>query len=550
MSAQIFIDAENVKPEIGFKAIEKFSGKYQVEQVDIIGNETTISSKYLEASNRYNIKNCFYGKNSADTWLCTEIAKTIFEKPHVDTIIIISSDRDFLAAIKLVTDQKRKVIFVSDGNGHRNLKAMFYDLRINPDFVELVDFKTELAISPPVKNKVIFNYFKIIPQNLTADEVKRLIKKRLPIHLKTFYQRNEKQFKFIKLKYSGGFIEVPFFAGINLSTFTNFLIGLKIIPNGKVIPQILEDNQLFLYENKLYLDMVESIEFEKFESEDIEKQTVEPEIVESAENPFNEVINYFVEHAAETKNIFIKFDGSLHEVPFINGMSLEMFSELLKGYEITDDSDKIKKIIAESFLNLIDDKIYFHDEEKISDELRAYLKIIPPETLNVMMKNENKLKIVSIAHNEQVNKVPFVEGMHLSAFVYMLRHLNIFSKNSASVEILTGNGFTIRNNLIYFQNCPISKDKKISSEFEKYLKNIPSDAQTFMLKNEENLKLVSIAHNNLVHKVPFVEGMNFSTFVHMLRHLGVFGKNASSHKILTANGFTVRDNLVFKKSVR
>ena len=139
MSAQIFIDADNVKPEIGFKAIEKFSKKYVIAGVDIIGNETTLSSKYIEASDRYNIKNCFYGKNSADTWLCTEIAKTIFENPAVDVIIIVSSDRDFLAAIKLVTDQKKKVILVSEGSGHKNLKALFYDLRINPDFVELVD---------------------------------------------------------------------------------------------------------------------------------------------------------------------------------------------------------------------------------------------------------------------------------------------------------------------------------------------------------------------------------------------------------------------------
>jgi len=109
LSAYIFIDAENVKPEIGFTAVEKFSYEYFVEQVEIIGNESNISSKYLEAGDQYQVKNCFFGKNSADTWLCTEIAKTIFEKPEVDIIIIVSSDRDFLAAVKLVTDKRKKL---------------------------------------------------------------------------------------------------------------------------------------------------------------------------------------------------------------------------------------------------------------------------------------------------------------------------------------------------------------------------------------------------------------------------------------------------------
>ena len=108
MNAHIFVDADNIKPEVGFQAIEKFSRKYFISGVEIIGNELNLSSKYLEASDRYNIKNCFYGKNSADTWLCTEIAKTIFQNPEIDAVIIISSDRDFLAAIKLVTDQNKK----------------------------------------------------------------------------------------------------------------------------------------------------------------------------------------------------------------------------------------------------------------------------------------------------------------------------------------------------------------------------------------------------------------------------------------------------------
>ena len=356
MNAHIFIDADNIRPEIGFKAIKKFSGDYSIEQVDIVGNETTLSNKYLEASDIYNIRNCFYGKNSADTWLCTEIAKTIFEKPQVDTIIIVSSDRDFLAAIKLVTDQKRKVILVSDGNGHKNLKALLYDLRVNPDLVELVDFKTALEIPEKKKSSVkkieIQEFkiippepvkktepqqFKIIPPKSDAEKIKDICKKKIPPPMQNFFTRNASKFKFISIKNAEKSVEVPFIDGINFSTFTNILVTLKVIPNGKAMQKILDENFMTLSDNKVFL-MEETVSSpEKNSDTGVEK------------TPFDEVIEYFVAHAAVTKNIFIKYDGKLHEVPFINGITLEMFSKLLKGYEIANDDAEIKKIIADSF---------------------------------------------------------------------------------------------------------------------------------------------------------------------------------------------------------
>lgn len=431
MSAQIFIDADNVKPEIGFKAIEKFSNEYVIEGVDIIGNETTLSSKYLEAGDRYNIKNCFYGKNSADTWLCTEIAKTIFENPEVDVVIIVSSDRDFLAAVKLVTDQKKKVILVSEGSGHKNLKALFYDLRINPDFVELVDFKTNLISNQPDKKKGANNSMETFSPNQRLDKIKTILKKNLPEHVKTFFTKNETKIQFINVKCAGNIVEIPFLDGINFSTLTNILMALKIVSNGKALMKIIAENPLKISDNHVFFS----------------KSEVTPSNPEV--NPFNDVINYFVAHTAETKNIFIKCNDEIYEIPFVNGISLGMFSRLLKGYEITDDPAKIKKIIADSYLNLRDNKIYFHDEETISGDLKSYLQKLPSSALEFIRKNEDKLKFVSIAHNNTVNKVPFVEGIHLSIFVNMLKALNIFGKNTSSSKVLTANGFTIKDNLVY-----------------------------------------------------------------------------------------------------
>ena len=444
MSAKIFIDADNVKPEIGFKAVDRFSLEHTIEQVEIIGNETTLSSKYMEAADdRYDIKNCFYGKNSADTWLCTEIAKTIFEKPEIDVIIIISSDRDFLAAIKLVTDQKRKVIMVSDGNGHKNLKALLYDLRVNPDLVELVDFKTELNPPAPEKKIVPFKQpttnnktLKITQPKSDVDKIKAICRN-FPPNMKNFILKNKPHLQLIKVNHAGKFWEVPFYEGMNFSTFTNILVALKIIPNGKYFDKIVDENFFKCVNNQIFLNY---------------EEPPAPE-----ENPFDDVINYFVNHAAESKNIFIKCDGKLFEIPFVNGISLEIFSRLLEGYAISDDSNKIKDIIAESFLELREDKIYFCDEEIISDELDSCLADIPLPALEFLVQNENRLKIVSIAHNNAVHNFPFVDGMHLSILVSMLRHLKIIGKNSDSRKILLVNGFTIKSDLVYKNNaanCP------------------------------------------------------------------------------------------------
>ena len=427
MSAYIFIDAENVKPEIGFMAVEKFSCEYFVEQVEVIGNESNISSKYLEAGNQYQVKNCFFGKNSADTWLCTEIAKTIFEKPEVDVIIIISSDRDFLAAVKLVTDKKKKIIFVSDGNGHKNLKALLYDLRINPDLIELVDFKN---ISLPEKKKGAGNSVEIFSPNPAINKLCELCKKPLPSHSKNFFTKNEANIQFIPVTHDGKEIAIPFMEGINLSTLTNILMALKIIPNGRTLLKILDENALTIENNCVY--HVKTID------------TSEPE-----EDAFNAVIDYFTAHAAESKNIFIKFKGNLQEIPFVDGISLEIFSELLKGYEISTDAAEIKKIIADSFLDLRDDKIYFKSEETFSDELNDALKKIPPQALEYIRKHQETLQLVSIAHNDKISKIPFADGMHLGIFVNMLRTLQIIGKKVSSVKLLEDNGFTVENNFVY-----------------------------------------------------------------------------------------------------
>lgn len=431
MSAYIFIDAENVKPEIGFTAVEKFSYEYFVEQVEIIGNESNISSKYLEAGDQYQVKNCFFGKNSADTWLCTEIAKTIFEKPEVDIIIIVSSDRDFLAAVKLVTDKKKKIIFVSDGNGHKNLKALLYDLRINPDLIELVDFKNlTVNIPEPEKKKGAEDFMEIFSPNPNVNKIREICKMKLSLPMQNFFLKNEAKFQFISVNHEDKLFEVPFFDGINISTFRNILIELKIANKAETAKKIIAENSFKIENNNVFI-----------------VKDIKPS--ENKQPPFNDVINYFTAHAAETKNIFIKCGENLQEIPFVNGISLGMFSRLLKGYEIADDTEKIKKIIADSFLNLRENKIYLHSEENISDALNIDFQKLSAQSLDFLKSNEGKIEFFAVIQGNNQFKIPFVEGIPANIFSSMLKELKVLGKNAKVQKFLSNNNFSVENNLVY-----------------------------------------------------------------------------------------------------
>ena len=208
-------------------------------------------------------------------------------------------------------------------------------------------------------------------------------------------------------------------------------MALKIVQNGKALMKIIAENPLKIADNCVYLE------------DDIKHPS------KKDNSPFNDVITYFTAHSAETKDILIKCDNELHEVPFVNGISLSMFSRLLKGYEIADDAEKIKKIIADSFLNLCDNRIYFHNEEKFFSDLKIDFKKLSAQSLEFIKSNEDKIKFFSIAHANTVHKIPFVEGMELHIFARILHELKVCGKNASTQQILKNNGFTVKNNLVY-----------------------------------------------------------------------------------------------------
>ena len=74
MIAHVFVDAENIPPSVTFKVVEHFGREHTITRVDIIAKEDSLPARYRGLDEKiYRVQNCFYGKNSADTWLCIEM---------------------------------------------------------------------------------------------------------------------------------------------------------------------------------------------------------------------------------------------------------------------------------------------------------------------------------------------------------------------------------------------------------------------------------------------------------------------------------------------
>lgn len=423
MSAHIFIDAENVKPEIGLSAIEKFSRAFELDSVDIIGKETAISPKYHAARATYRIQNCHYGKNSADTWLCTEIARTIFEKPEVEVIVLVSSDRDFLPAIKLATEQNRKVIVVSDGLGHKNLKAMLYDLRINPELIELVDFRGIANIQKRGANKPME---KTLPSG-RLDKLHKICAK-LPPNTKNFFVNRSAKVKFIFVKHGDRLAEIPFLDGINLQTFTNVLRDFKIIGRNDTAGDVIAASFLKVVDNAVHIC-----------SEAELRQIDEAAAAVESDADFLET------NAANAKTIFVKHGDSICEVPFVDGIPAEIFSAILKKRGILTN---LSAVVRDSFLDMRGGRIYFRAEEDIFNYVEPNLKSLSAESRSFLSANEPRVEKIPLIYSNATYKIPFVDGMHLSVLVHILRDLKIFTKSTPTLRVLANNGLVVENNIV------------------------------------------------------------------------------------------------------
>ncbi len=541
MNAKIFIDAENVNPEVCFKAVEIFSNVYSVDRVDIIGNETKISNKYLTAGKIYRVQNSFHGKNSADTWLCMEIARTILEEPDTEFIVIVSSDRDFLPAVKFAVEHGKKVFIVSEGVGHKNLAALFEEVGINSKFVQLINFNDwNIETTNNTEKKGVKKIMSNESKNLSESNTKKIrqLYPRFSENIRKFLQKREAQIKFIPIKHGNIQKEIPFIDGIDLGSFTPILRELNIIGKNESPNSLIEENSFKLVGKKIHFvpkQKVETLPDDKFKK--ISGLTIQSRI-------------YFNKNNA--KIIFVKCGKNLLEMPFVEGMHLQTFLRVLIEMNAVDKNSDVKKIIDDSFLKLENNCVYFRNEDELAEEENfadEEENIDAGLIIEYLLKNIGDVKKIFVKTDYDLREIFFVDGMPLEFFAGILLEGKIIDDVISIPKIIEESLLKMHDKKVYLRRDEDFDEENFTEEeavTELDFENLSDESREFLHANENKIHFVQIVHNKIIYDVPFVDGMQVQTFVKILRELKIFAKNTKVAKVLNANGFDVENNLVRK----
>ena len=405
MIAHVFVDAENIPPSVTFKVVEHFGKEHTITKVDIIAKEDTLPYKYRNLDEKiYRVQNCFYGKNSADTWLCFEMVRAIIDEPDLELIIIISSDKDFLPAIKFAVDFDKKIFIVSNGAGHKTLVEQLKILNVNPDAVELKDFRFKFGDVPSKLEK-------FLPM--------------LSFRIKKYLFDCEDRIKFIFVKKGNQIFEVPFVVGMTINIFGRILRELNILSYDDSVRNFISKNFLRLTRsNRIYF-------------------CSEAEL--SAPTHAEQIEKYFSEHAEETIKIFIKHNSKLSEIPFVNGMPLTLFGRFLREKKIIGRNSSAIKIAAQSLLDVHDGKVYLIAEDELDaaqDDLEIDLEVYFAE-------HTAEIRKISILHDGNIFSIPFVDGMPLKIFGKLLRERNIIDRKILAEDVIADNELVLRGDKVF-----------------------------------------------------------------------------------------------------
>ena len=490
MIAHVFVDAENIPPSVTFKVVEYFGREHTITRVDIVAKEDTLPYKYRGLDEKiYHIQNCFYGKNSADTWLCLEMVRAIIDEPDLELIIIVSSDKDFLPAIKFAVDFDKKIFIVSNGAGHKSLTEQLQKLNVNPSAFELKDFRLNFGEVPEKLEKFL--------PHLSFDSKKYLLDR-------------EDKIKFILVKKNNLIFEVPFVPGMTTYIFGRILRELNILGKKVPIKNFITENFLKLSRNKIF-----------FHSE---SELSEP-------TPAEQVENYFAEHAEETMKIFVKQGASVYEISFVDGMPLDIFEKLLREKKIIGSGALPVQTAEKSLLKISDEKVYLRDED---DQEKIYGETIK-NVDEYLSFHAAKIKKVLIKHRGKFFEVPFVDGISLEMFGKILREKNIIGKGASATSIAKKNFLDVRDKKVYL--C--DEDRLI----ELYAESTGNLDEYFA--QHPDAKKIFVKHNGNLFEIPFVDGMLLTLFDKLLRGRKIIGKNSSARKIAVNSLLAVREDRVY-----
>ena len=488
MIAHVFVDAENIPPSVTFKVVEYFGKEHTITRVDIVAKEDTLPYRYRNLDEKiYRVQNCFYGKNSADTWLCFEMVRAIIDEPYLELIIIVSSDKDFLPAIKFAADFEKKIFIVSNGVGHKTFTEQLKILDVSPDAVELKDFRLNFGLPEKLE--------KILPH--------------LGFRTKKYLFDHENQIKFILVKQNEKFFDVPFVAGMAISVFAKILRELNILSFAGSVRDFIAENFLRVSRNRVY-----------FQSE---AELSEP-------TPAEQVEEFFSEHAAEVTKIFVKQNTRLYEIPFADGMPLDIFGKLLRERKIIGKGASPEQTAVKSLLKIVDEKVFLcNDEEQVA----AYGDAI--NTIDEYFSfHAAEIKKILIKHGQKTFELPFVDGITLELFGKLLREKNIIGKSASVTSIAKKNFLDVRAGKVF-----LCDENKLTERYAETTGDFSAYFEYHAAKN------IFVKYNGNIYEIPFADGMPLRLFEKILRKKKIIGRNTSAKKVAAQSLLDVRGGKIF-----
>ena len=491
--AHVFVDAENVPPDVTFRVVDYFGKEHKITQVDIVGKEETLPYKYRDLNRQlFRVQNCFYGKNTADTWICMEMVRAIIDEPDLELIIIISSDKDFLPAIKFAVDFEKKILIVSNGTGHKNLKTQLQKLRVPLESVELKDFRCAF------------------------DETSQRLSRFLPFlwydSQKILFENADK-LKFILLRKNNGKIcEVPFVEGINVNDFRQMLRELKVFAPKTSIYSFCARNFLKVKDERVYF---------------LNEKEILPPVTE-----IETVDKFLSRNAADVIKIFIKHGDKIFEIPFVNGMPLDLFGKLLRQKKIIGKTVSAAKVAEKSLLIVRDEKVYLRGEE----ELEKICSRMIDNVDQFFYEHLQEIKKIFVAHGQKVFEVPFVNGMPLDIFGKLLRGKKIIGSTASPKAIAEKSLLAVKGGKVYLRD---------ESDLEKVFEAKLSDVDKFFYEHASELRTIFIKTPKKIFEMPFVDGMSFELFSEMLGKKNIAGRPSAVKNIAAQSLLAIRDGKVY-----
>ena len=493
MNAHVFVDAENVPPDVTFRVIEHFGREHTITKVDIVAKEETLSYKYRNLDpNFFRVQNCYYGKNSADTWICVEIVRAIIDEPALELVIILSSDRDFLPVIKFAADFEKKILIVSNGVGHKSLTAHMKTLGINLNLVELKDFRCGF------------------------DDVSQRLSKFLPMlyyESQKFFFKHSDEIKFILVrKTNGKLTEIPFVEGITVDLFRRVIRELKVLGTKRNVYTFCANNFLKV-ENECVRFMTE--------------EEIMPPVTE-----IESVDKFLAHNAADLRKVVVKHGEKIFEVPFVDGMTLEMFGKLLREKKIIGKTVTPKKVAEKSLLDVRNNKVYLRDETGLDN----FCDTLEDNVDNFFAEHLDEIKKIFIKHGEKFFEVPFVDGMPLETFGKLLRTEKIIGPTVQPAKVAEKSLLAVRRGKVFL------RDEK---DLENFCDEQSKDIEQYLIDHTAELCTIIIRHGRKTLSFPFVDGMPFERFCEMLRRRHINTNNAAYQSIAKKNLLDVRDEKIF-----